>query len=62
MNTLVAVLATIGLTVLFHSCGNASPNDSGVRAIEVFSPVGVVCYAILDERNHPVGGNCLRLK
>lgn len=50
------VICTLGL--LLSSCGPAH-SDNGARAVEIPSPVGVVCFAILDSMGNPTGGNCL---
>lgn len=44
-----------------NGCGT-SKAATGLRAVEIQSPVGVVCYAILDEAERAVGGSCLYQK
>ena len=55
-----AILLIVG-GILFLSCGCGSATADDLRAVEVRSPVGVQCYAIV-QGGQAVGGSCLELR
>lgn len=55
----LAMLIVFLIVFYCTSCGPA--NGQGLtRAIEIPSPIGVKCYAVLNGNDEPVGGSCVK--